>query len=83
MKQDLSVFEKVPLQEIIQNDTLYSDPDTEKSDEDTYLSDEEFRKNYSFLETFKKPKANKKILKKKKSSKPPPPVVKEDNYETD
>jgi hypothetical protein len=84
MKHDLSIFEKVPLQEIIQNDTLYSDPDTEKSDEDVYLSDEEFRKNYSFLESFKKRNPmKKKESTKKKNSKPPQPVVKEENYESD
>ena len=47
MKNDYSVFEKIPLQDIINSDELYSDTDTEKSDkEENYLSDEEFKNNY-------------------------------------
>ena len=83
MKNDYSIFEKVSLQEIINNDDLYSDADTEKSDkEEIYLSDEEFKNNYTFLESFRKPM--KKNIKIKKKSKPPPPEpVKEEIEESD
>jgi hypothetical protein len=81
MKNDYSIFEKVPLQEIINNDELYSDADTEKSDkEDNYLSDEEFKNKYTFLESFKKSKRSK--LKKNVKHSPPEPV-KEEIVESD
>ena len=85
MKQDYSIFEKVPVQELINNDTLYSDPDTEKSDkeDEQFLSDEEFTNKYCFLDSFKNRKKDKKVTKKVQSKKPPPPVVKEEVYDSD
>lgn len=87
MKQDYSIFEKVPVQELINNDPLYSDPDTEKSDkdDDQFLSDEEYTNKYCFLDSFKKRKKTKRVSVKKSkvSKKPPPPVVKEEVYDSD
>ena len=83
MKNDYSVFEKIPLQDIINNDELYSDTDTEKSDkEENYLSDEEFKNNYTFLESFKKEK-RKPIKIKKQLKNPPPEPVKEEIDESE
>ena len=83
MKHDYSIFEKIQLQDIINNEELYSDTDTEKSEkEENYLSDEEFKNNYTFLESFKKSK-NMTKKKKKKDSKPPPIPVKEEIYESE
>ena len=80
--QDFSIFEKIPLQEIISNDVLYSDPDTEKSDkeDEQYLSDEEYKNKYTFLDSFKKPKVKKKV---KKTLTKPPPLIKEEAYNSD
>ena len=83
MKNDYSVFEKIPLQDIINSDELYSDTDTEKSDkEENYLSDEEFKNNYTFLESFKKEK-RKPIKIKKQLKNPPPEPVKEEIDESE
>ena len=76
MKYDYSIFEKVSLQELINNDDVISDTDTDKSDKDeNYLSDEEFKNNYTFLESFKK--SNKNKVKKKYVKSPPEPVKEE------
>ena len=78
MKNDYSVFEKIPLQDIINSDELYSDTDTEKSDkEENYLSDEEFKNNYTFLESFKKEKRQHIKIKKHVKNPPPEPVKEE------
>jgi|TARA_B110000046_G_C12936313_1_gene373778 hypothetical protein len=86
MKHDFGIFEKVSLQEMCINDSLYSDTETEKSDKDDeqYLSDEEFQNKYSFLETFQKikmPKNAPKISKKPKEVKPK--IVLKEDYESD
>ena len=84
MKNDYSIFEKIPLQEIINNEEFYSDTDTEKSEkEENYLSDEEFKNNYTFLESFKKTKKKSNKHTKKKDSKPPPEPVKEEIFESE
>ena len=83
MKHDYSIFEKVPLQEILNNEETYSDTDTEKSEqEENYLSDEELKNNYTFLESFKKSRKKKKEI-KKKGKNPPPEPVKEDIDESE
>lgn len=85
MKQDYSIFEKVPVQELINNDTLYSDPDTEKSDkeDEQFLSDEEYTNKYCFLESFKNRKKYKKCIKKVQAKISSPPVVKKEVYDSD
>jgi len=67
MKQDYSIFEKVPIQELINNDTMYSDTETEKSDkeDEQFISHEEFTNNYTFLDNFKYKKKEKYYVSKK------------------
>ena len=78
MKKDYSIFEKNSLQDIINSDELYSVADTEKSDKDeNYLSDEEFKNNYTFLESFKKEKRTHIKVKKHVKNHPPEPVKEE------
>lgn len=86
MQVDLSIFERVPVQDLIQMDNNCnecsdsSDKDSVQSDKNDYLSDEEVKNKYTFLATFKKRRGGH----KRKSKHPPRPLcVKEDVYQSE
>uniref|UniRef100_A0A6C0F7G3 Uncharacterized protein n=1 Tax=viral metagenome TaxID=1070528 RepID=A0A6C0F7G3_9ZZZZ len=79
---DYKLFESIPLQELI-NDTKSDNESTNMSDKESiksedHLSEEEYKNNYSFLDSFKKKKKRKNISKTCK-----PIILVEETYVSD